>query len=72
MQPKIFIEEIKQLNTYGKFLVSFDVTSLFKKICLEVTINMAIDTIFENFTNIKFTRKELQKANQWVLLLLLF
>ena len=47
MQPKIFIEEIKQLNTYGKFLVSFDVTSLFKKICLEVTINMAIDTIWK-------------------------
>ena len=72
MQAKIFIEEIKQLNTYGKFLVSFGVTSLFKKICLEVTINMVIDTIFENFTNIKFTRKEPQKANQWVLLLLLF
>ena len=56
-----FIEEIKQLNTYGKFLTSFDVTSLFTNIPLEETINIAIDTIFENYPNIKFTRKELQK-----------
>ena len=56
-----FIEEIKQLNTYGKFLISFDVTSLFTNIPLEETINIAIHTIFENYPNIKFTRKELQK-----------
>ena len=53
-----FIEEIKQLNTYGKFLISFDVTSLFTNIPLEETINIAIHTIFENYPNIKFTRKE--------------
>ena len=57
----IFIEEIKQLNTYGKFLTSFDVTSLFTNIPLEETINVAIHTIFENYLNIKFTGKELQK-----------
>ena len=56
-----FIEEIKQLNTYGKFLISFDVTSLFTNIPLEETINIAIDTIFQNYPNVKFTRKELQK-----------
>ena len=48
-------------NTYGKFLVSFDVTSLFTNIPLEETINIAIDTIFENYPNVKFTRKKLQK-----------
>ena len=55
------IEEIKQLNTYGKFLISFDVTSLFTNISLEETINIAIDTFFEKHPNVKFTRKELQK-----------
>ena len=56
-----FIEQIRQLNTYGKFLIYFDVTSLFTNIHLEETINIAVQTIFENFPNIKFTRKELQK-----------
>ena len=56
-----FIEEIKQLNTYDKFLISFDVTSVFTNIPLEETIDIAIHTIFENYPNIKFTRKELQK-----------
>ena len=52
-----FIKEIKQVNTYDKFLMSFDVTSLFTNIPLEETINIAIDTIFENYPNIIFTRK---------------
>ena len=56
-----FIEEIKQLNTYGKFLISFDVTTLFTNIPLEETISIVIHTIFENYPNVKFTRKELQK-----------
>ena len=54
-----FIEEIKQINTYGKFLISFDVTSLFTNIAPEETINITIDVIFENYSNVKFTRKEL-------------
>ena len=56
-----FIEEIKQLNTYGKFLISFDVASFFTNLPLEETINTAIHTIFENYPNVKLTRKELQK-----------
>ena len=35
--------------------------SVFTNILLEEMINIAIDTIFENYPNIKFTRKELQK-----------
>ena len=35
-----FNEEIKQLNTYDKFLVYFDVTSLFTNILLEEFIYM--------------------------------
>ena len=56
-----FVEEIKQLNTYGKFLISFDVASFFTNLPLEETINTAIHTIFENYPNVKLTRKELQK-----------
>ena len=56
-----FIEEIKQLNSYGKFFISFYVTSFFTNIPLEETINITIDTIFENYPNVKFTGKELQK-----------
>ena len=56
-----FIEEIKQLNAYGKFLISFDIASFFTKIPVEETINIAIHTIFENYPYVKFTRKELQK-----------
>ena len=56
-----FIEDIKQLNTYGKFLISFDVTSLFTNIPLEETMNIAVDTIFQSYPSVKFTRKELQK-----------
>ena len=55
-----FIGEIKQLNTYCKFIISFDFTSLFTNISLEKTINIATDTIFEIYPNVNFTRKELQ------------
>ena len=48
-------------RAYGKFLISFDFTSLFTNIPLEETINIAIDTNFQNYPNVKFTRKELQK-----------
>ena len=47
-----FIEEIKQLSIY-------DVSTLLTNIPLEETINIAIDTIFEIYSNVKFTRKEL-------------
>ena len=51
------IEEMKQLNTYGKFLISFDVTSLFTNIALEETINIAIHTIFENYPKLNSLEK---------------
>ena len=57
----IFLEEIKQLNTYGKLLIFFDGTSLITNISLEETINFVVDTIFESYPNIKLFRNELQK-----------
>ena len=56
----------KEWKTIAKTLISFDVTSLFTNIPLEEIINIAVDVIFENYPNIKFTRKELQKLFQIV------
>ena len=56
-----FIEEIKQHNIYGKFLISFDVTSLFTNIPLEETINFAIHTIFENYPHINSLEKNFKR-----------
>ena len=56
----------KEWKTIAKTLISFDVTSLFTNIPLEEIINIAVDVIFENYPNIKFTRKELQKLFQMV------
>ena len=44
-----------------KFLISFDVTSLFTNIPLPKAIDIAINLIFENSPDIKFTRRELRK-----------
>ena len=43
----------------GKFLISFDVTSLFTNISLSKAIDASIHLIFENSSDIKFTKREL-------------
>ena len=43
----------------GKFLISFDVTSLFTNISLSKAIDVSIHLIFENSSDIKFTKREL-------------
>ena len=40
-----FVEELKRVSLVDKFLVSFDVTSLFTNILLSVTIKLAADLI---------------------------
>ena len=45
-------------------MISFDVISLFTNIPLEETLNTAIDVISENYPNVEFTRKELQKLSK--------
>ena len=44
-----------------KFLISFDVTSLFTNIPLSEEIDIAVNLIFENSPDIKFTKPELRK-----------
>ena len=56
-----FVSQIKNANLPEKFLVSYDVTSLFTNIPLEENIDIAINLIFNHNLNLKITRKELKK-----------
>ena len=44
-----------------KFLILFDVMSLFTNIPLSEAIDIAINLLFENRPDIKFTKRELRK-----------
>ena len=55
-----FVREIKELNYDEKFMVSFDVTSLFTNIPLHETIDIAVDLLFDNH-NIKMTKVQMKK-----------
>ena len=46
-----FVSQIKNAIISGKFLVSFDVTSLFTNVPLQETIDIAIDLIFNHNPN---------------------
>ena len=56
-----FIEEVKLVNVADKFLILFDVKTLFTNIPLSDAINIAINLIFENSPNIKLTKRERRK-----------
>ena len=56
-----FVSQIKNANLSKKFLVSYDVTSLFTNIPLQETIGIAINLIFNHNPNLNITRKELKK-----------
>ena len=56
-----FVSQIKNANPSKKFLVSYDVTSLFTKIQLQETIDIAINLIFNHNPNLNITKKELKK-----------
>ena len=56
-----FVSQIKNANLSKKFLVSYDVTSLFTNIPLQETIDIAINLIFNHNLNLSITRKELKK-----------
>ena len=56
-----FIEEIKSVSVTDKFLVSFDLTSVFTNIPLSEAIDIAINLIFQSSPDIKFAKRELRK-----------
>ena len=55
-----FASQIKNANLSRKFLVSFDVTSLFTNILLQGTIDIAINLIFNHNPNLNIIKKELK------------
>ena len=57
----MFIEKIKLVRVADKFLISFNVMSLFTNIAFSESIDIAVNLIFENSPDIKFTKRELQK-----------
>ena len=56
-----FVPQVKNENLSKKFLVSYDVTSLFTNIPLQETIDIAINLIFNHYPNLNITRKKLKK-----------
>ena len=57
-----FVSQIKNANLSKKFLVSYDVTSLFINIPLQETIDIAINLIFNHNPHHNIIRKELKKV----------
>ena len=55
-----FSKDIKEVSLSDKFLISYDVCSLFTSIPLNETIDIAVNLIFDNNPNIKTTKKELK------------
>ena len=56
-----FASQIKNANISRKFLVSYDVTSIFTNILLQETIDLAINLTFNQNLNINIIKKELKK-----------
>ena len=54
-----FVSQIKNANLSKKFLVSYDVTSLFTNIPLQETIDIAINLIFNHNPNLNIAKKKL-------------
>ena len=56
-----FVSQIKNANLSKKFLVSYNVTSLFTNIPPQEAFDIAINLIFNHNLNLNITRKELKK-----------
>ena len=56
-----FVSQIKNANLSKKFLISYDVSSLFINLPLQETIDIAINLISNHIPNLNITRKELKK-----------
>ena len=53
-----FVSQIKNANLSKKFIVSYDVTSLFTNIPLQKTVDIAINLIFNHNPNLNITKKK--------------
>ena len=55
-----FCKELKKVSSTNKFLISFDICSLFTRVPLNETIDLAVKLIFDNKPNIQSTKKILR------------
>ena len=60
------VSQIKNANLFKKFIVSYDLTSLFTSIPLQETIGIAINLIFNRNPNRNITRKEIENLSFWL------
>ena len=58
-----FVSQNKNVNIYGKILVSYNVTSIFTNIPLQETIDIAINLTFNHNPNLNITKTELKKIS---------
>ena len=56
-----FCKEIQEVSSSNKFMISYDVCSLFTSIPLKETIDIAVNLIFDKYPDLKITRQELKK-----------
>ena len=56
-----FIDDLRKVSSSNKFMISFDVVSLFTNIPLDETIDLAIDVILEKVEGIDISRTKLKK-----------
>ena len=63
MQRHFFVYQIKNVNLSRKYIVSYNLTSLFTNISLQETIHIAIKLIFKHNPNLNITKKELKKLS---------
>ena len=56
-----FCEEIKKVSSSNRFLISYDVCSLFTSIPLKETIGIAVNLLFDHNPGLNITKAELKK-----------
>ena len=56
-----FVQELGTINLSNKFMVSFDVASLFTNILLKESIDLAVSYITEGNASLRFSKAELTK-----------
>ena len=56
-----FVNDLKQVSSQNRYMVSFDVVSLFTNIPLKETVNLAVDLVLAKNSNIKMSKAQLRK-----------
>ena len=62
-----FCEEIKKVSATNRFLISYDVCSLFTSIPLKETIDIAVNLLFEHNPGLNITKAELKKLFEFAI-----